>query len=161
MGTPKYIESPEKLMEYFREYVIHVKSNPIKVKDWVGKDGDAVYREKERPLTLEGFENYLYTNEIISDISNYFEGKLESYKDYLPISRAIKRMIRQDQIEGGMSGIYNPSITQRLNNLVEKVQEDGHKQVTIKVKYERRGDTNYIESGAPSAGESIEGAEEV
>ena len=28
--------------------------------------------------------------------------------------------IRQDQIEGGMSGIYNPSITQRLNGLTDK-----------------------------------------
>ena len=30
--------------------------------------------------------------------------------------------MRQDQIEGGMAGMYNPSITQRLNSLVEKTQ---------------------------------------
>jgi hypothetical protein len=29
-------------------------------------------------------------------------------------------MIRNDQIDGGMVGQYNPSITQRLNGLVEK-----------------------------------------
>jgi hypothetical protein len=37
-----------------------------------------------------------------------------------------------------MAGIYNPSITQRLNGLVEKIQEDGNKEVTIKVKYEKK-----------------------
>lgn len=122
MGRHKNIQTPEQMLEYFEAYRTEVKSSPIEVKDWVGKDGDAVYREKERPLTMEGFENYLFNNQIISDVSDYFEGKIESYKDFLPICRAIKRMIRQDQIEGGMVGIYNPSITQRLNSLVEKTE---------------------------------------
>jgi hypothetical protein len=37
-----------------------------------------------------------------------------------------------------MAGIYNASITQRLNGLTEKIQEDGSKEVTIKVKYEKK-----------------------
>jgi hypothetical protein len=37
-----------------------------------------------------------------------------------------------------MVGIYNPSITQRLNGLVDRIQEDGSKDVTIKVKYESK-----------------------
>ena len=32
-----------------------------------------------------------------------------------------RKAIRKDQIEGGMVGQYNPSITQRLNNLTERV----------------------------------------
>jgi hypothetical protein len=32
-----------------------------------------------------------------------------------------------------MVGIYNPSITQRLNGLVDKIQEDGTKKVIIEV----------------------------
>ncbi len=42
------------------------------------------------------------------------------YGDYVGICRTIKEEIRADQIDGGMAGIYNPSITQRLNNLTEK-----------------------------------------
>ena len=38
------------------------------------------------------------------------------YSDYIRICSRIRRTIRQDQIEGGMAGIYNPSITQRLNS---------------------------------------------
>jgi hypothetical protein len=74
----------------------------------------------ERPLTLEGFETYLFEKDIISDVSDYFENKDDRYSDYVPICRMIKKIIRKDQIEGGMVGQYNPSITQRLNNLVEK-----------------------------------------
>ena len=57
----------------------------------------------------------------------------------------------KDQIEGGMAGIYNPSITQRLNNLVEKVQEDGNKNITVKVKYESKGTGNSSERAASGA----------
>jgi hypothetical protein len=69
---------------------------------------------------MEGFLNYLDENGIITDATDYFENKEDRYTDYIRICRRIRRTIRQDQIEGGMAGIYNPSITQRLNNLVEK-----------------------------------------
>ena len=120
MGVHKKIPTPELMMEYFNSYKNDVKDNPILVHDFVGKDAEEVQRKRERPLTMEGFENWLFTNGIISDISDYFENKDERYSDFIPICRAIKRIIRQDQIEGGMAGVYNPSITQRLNALVEK-----------------------------------------
>jgi hypothetical protein len=37
-----------------------------------------------------------------------------------------------------MAGIYNPSITQRLNGLVDQKASDDKQDVTIKVKYENR-----------------------
>lgn len=120
----KYIESPERMWELFTLYRETIKDKPILVQDYVGKDGNEVDRKKERPLTMEGFENYLFTNNIITDVSDYFENKDNRYELYIHICRAIKRTIRQDQIEGGMAGIYNPSITQRLNNLVDKTQTE-------------------------------------
>lgn len=122
LGRPKKIESPEILWEHFQNYKEKAKSSPIKVKDWVGKDAIEVEREKERPLTFEGFENYCFENNIINDLGDYFANKDGSYSDYSAICRAIKRIIREDQISGGMAGIYNPSITQRLNSLVEKTE---------------------------------------
>jgi hypothetical protein len=121
-GT-KNIETPEKLWEIFLAYKNYVKENPIKVQDYVGKDGDAVYRDKERPLTIEGFECYCFENGIIGDLSHYFANTGSRYSDYVTICSRIKKMVRKDQIEGGMAGIYNPSITQRLNNLIEKVEQ--------------------------------------
>jgi hypothetical protein len=81
-----------------------------------------VYREKERPLTIEGFENYCANEGIIGDLSHYFANTKGRYKRFLTICSRIRREVRSDQIEGGMAGMYNPSITQRLNNLVEKTQ---------------------------------------
>jgi hypothetical protein len=117
---PKYIASPAKMREYFDAYKAHTKANPFKVKDWVGGMAMMVEREKEKPLTLEGFGVWLYHNDIITDVSDYFENKDGRYSEYVRICRAIKQEIRQDQIAGGMAGIYNPSITQRLNALVDK-----------------------------------------
>lgn len=124
MPKNKYIETPEKMWEYFLSYKDYVKKNPIIVKDWVGKDAQDVYREKERPLTIEGFECWCADNDIISDLSQYFANTEQRYTEYQTICSRIKKAVRTDQIEGGMAGIYNPSITQRLNNLVEKVQND-------------------------------------
>jgi hypothetical protein len=58
MGRPNKITSPEHLWELFQAYKKKTKENPFIVKDFVGKDAEMVYREKERPLTIEGFENY-------------------------------------------------------------------------------------------------------
>ena len=124
MGKPKYIETPERLKEYFLAYQKDTKSKPFIIKDWVGKDAMDVYREKERPLTIEGFECWLADNDIIEDLGDYLKNKDNRYTNYAPICSYIKKHTRKDQIEGGMAGMYNPSITQRLNGLVEKTQTE-------------------------------------
>lgn len=124
MGKPKYIETPDKLWEYFEQYKKDTKSKPFLVKDWVGKDALDVYREKERPLTIEGFECWLADQDIISHLSDYFANSDNKYSEYSTICSRVKKAVRQDQIEGGMAGMYNPSITQRLNGLVEKTQTE-------------------------------------
>jgi hypothetical protein len=124
MGRYKLIESPDFLWDLFKKYKEYIKNKPIIVKDWVGKDASSVYREKEKPLTIEGFENWLEDNEIITHLSDYFANTDKRYSDFTTICSRIKRNIRQDQIEGGMAGIYNPSITQRLNGLVDKKETE-------------------------------------
>lgn len=121
MGIKKYIESPEVMWEHFLAYKRQVKKNPIIVKDWVGKDAIDVYREKEKPLTFIGFQNYLDDQNIITDVTDYFENKDNRYNDFVRICSRIKRNIQEDQISGGMAGIYNPSITQRLNSLTDNI----------------------------------------
>ena len=120
LGRPKKIETPEILWEHFQSYKEWVKANPILEHDFVGKDGDSVHRKKQRCLTMEGFQNYLDNNRIITDVTDYFENKNDSYSLFLRTCSRIRREIREDQITGGMAGIYNPSITQRLNNLTDK-----------------------------------------
>jgi len=119
-GNGKYIETPEKMWEYFEAYRSQVKANPRTKTVFPGKDAIPQREPLERPLTLEGFENWCADAGIIEDLSNYFANTKGNYSDYSTICSRIKRVIRQDQIEGGMVGQYNASITQRLNALVEK-----------------------------------------
>ena len=118
MAKAKNIETPQRMWEYFEQYKTEIKSKPFRVKDWV-KDIE-VMREKERPLTFEGFESWCSENEIAEVLQQYFEDRQGRYSDYATVCKRIKTNIRQDQIEGGMAGIYNPSITQRLNGLTDK-----------------------------------------
>lgn len=123
MGREKFIKDPQILWELFADYKKHTKENPIRQHDFIGgRELNEVHREKERPLTLVGFYNYCYEN--ASDVHNYFENTEGRYEAFEGICTRIKEAIRQDQIEGGMAGIYNPSITQRLNGLVERQQRE-------------------------------------
>jgi len=133
MAKHKYIETPEKLWQLFEGYRTEVKNNPrIKV-EYVGKEGDRVNTPIELPLTMEGFECFVMENTKITypDLTEYFEGKNESYKDYFPISARIRKQIRKEQIEGGMVGAYNASLTARINNLKEQTETNSTHNVNI------------------------------
>jgi hypothetical protein len=135
MAKNKYIETPDKMWELFLSYQEQTKSSPKLVHDFVGKDGNSVFREKEIPLTLEGFENYVADiPEMPMDLGDYFANTNKAYSQYSTICTRIRRKIRQDQIEGGMSSVFNSSITQRLNNLVDKQES------TVKVEQPLFGD---------------------
>jgi hypothetical protein len=146
MGKRKYIETPEKMWEYFLAYKKEVKENPIitfeqkkgstnikldassDIRDSVEEIKESIQALVElpiqRPLTIEGFENWCSDNEIIEDLGHYFANTDNKYSDYCTICTRIKKNIRQDQIEGGMGGIYNASITARLNGLIDKKETE-------------------------------------
>lgn len=118
MGKNKYIETPERMWELFDAYVTETKGNPRYIVEYHGKDGDEKNKPLERPLTLEGFKEYGHKNEVT--IQHYFDNPDGRYDEYSVICTRVRESIRRDQIEGGMVGQYNASITQRLNNLTDK-----------------------------------------
>jgi len=117
MSKHKYIKTPEILWEMFLAYKEKTQSNPRLI-DKALQSGKVVQEALRVPLTLEGFEVYGYEQGVTLD--HYFKNTNGAYEDYCPVCLRVKKSIRQDQIEGGMVGQYNPSITQRLNNLTEK-----------------------------------------
>jgi len=114
MAKHKYIETPEKLMELFESYKASRQPREIQKATAAGVKSEF----HMPPLTMEGFEVYCYR--VGLTVEHYFRNQNGSYDDYCTICSHIKREIRTDQIEGGMVGQYNPSITQRLNGLTEK-----------------------------------------
>ena len=126
MGKNKYIETPEKMWELFLAYKKQVKSNPILVHDFVGKDATDVRKEREKPLTMVGFECFVMDNTDINypDLTHYFENTDNRYSDYVPIASRIEREIKNDQITGGLTMIYSQNLTARLNGLVDKKETE-------------------------------------
>ena len=145
LGSTK-IQSPEQLWELFTEYKRQTKNNPILKHTFVGKEGRSEYSELERPLTIEGFECYCADLGIIQDLSNYFANTNGRYKRFSTILTRIRKEVRNDQIGGGMAGIYNPSITARLNNLVEKKEITNVEQPLFPDVSEDDGNTQNTES---------------
>ena len=119
-GRPRVFATPQELWDEFIEYCVNTKKQPILVKDWIGPKAVEVYREKEAPLTMEGFRLHLWDKGIADGGKEYFLNRTGTYQEFTTVCSRIKEAIRADQIKGGMAGIYNPSITQRLNGLVEK-----------------------------------------
>ena len=125
MGKNKYIETPEKMWELFKAYEADLKT---KESEWVkfqyvGKEGDRKEDNLKIPLTFEGFKRYCWDVQI-GCIEQYFKNQDKLYDNYIPICSRIKNSIRENQIIGGMVGAFNPSITQRLNGLVEKQETE-------------------------------------
>ena len=107
------------MWEAFADYCVQAKAQPVKVEDYVGVKADRVLRERENPLTFEGFQVYCYEQGIGKSIDQYFTNPNGRYDKFVDVCTRIKTTIRADQIRGGMTGIYNTSITQRLNGLAD------------------------------------------
>jgi hypothetical protein len=126
MAKPLNFETPELMWDAFADYCVKAKAQPVRVEDYVGVKADRVLRERENPLTFEGFQVYCYEQGIGKSIDQYFTNPDGRYDRYVDVCTRIKTTIRADQIRGGMTGIYNTSITQRLNGLADKQEQKVH-----------------------------------
>ena len=132
----RIFKSPDELEHAWILYKENLKEeakNWIKIQ-YVGKDGDKKEDPFKLPYTMEGFEVFCYKN--FGTVNHYFDNKENLYTDFGTICSHIKKEIRANQITGGLLGMYNPSITQRLNSLSEKVEDttpQQPKKIVIKI----------------------------
>ena len=126
----RIFKSPEELEQAWILYKEHLKVEALEwVKiSYVGKEAQRMEDAFKLPYTMEGFSVFCYKN--FGSIKQYFVNERELYSDFTTICSHIKEEIRSNQITGGMLGIYNPSITQRLNGLVEKAEIKTTEQIT-------------------------------
>jgi len=121
VGRPRNLNSPEQLYELFIRYKQDVKANPRIKSVFGGKEFEERAEPLERPLTMEGFEVFCWDE--VGQVEQYFKNIEKRYEEFVPICSRIRKEIREDQITGGMVGQYNASITQRLNNLKEQIEQ--------------------------------------
>lgn len=119
----RIFKSPNELEVAWKLYKDHLE---VEAQKWlkvqyVGKEGQRMTDAYKLPYTMDGFEVFCYNNYGI--VASYFDNKGGYYDDFVTICSHIKKEIRENQITGGLLGVYNPSVTQRLNNLVEKTED--------------------------------------
>lgn len=120
MGIHKKIESPEKLLKYFREYKEHEENNRLFKIEYVGREGTRVDTPLHYPLSMEAFKSWLFINGIISDLSDYVKNKEERYDDFTPIIAHIKEFIFAHNFKGASVQLLNPNLIARQLGIKEQ-----------------------------------------
>jgi len=131
MHPKRIFKTPEDLVKAWNEYKDSLKE---RAKEWekiqyVGKDGNKKTDYPKLALTMAGFEVFCYNN--YGCVNQYFDNQDKMYNDFLTICSHIKNEIRDDQIQGGLLGFYNPSITQRLKDLIEQTENTTNQNVKL------------------------------
>jgi hypothetical protein len=110
-----------KAFEEFKLDLIEQSNEWLRVQ-YVGKDGQRTTDPQKVPMTFEGFKRFCRKH--YGCVEQYFVNQDGLYDDFISICSHIKEEIRENQIIGGLLGFYNPSITQRLNGLVDKQENN-------------------------------------
>lgn len=120
----RIFQTPDDLKNAFDAYKkdLEIRANEWLKVQYVGKDGERVTDPQKLPMTMEGFKVFCKKN--YGCVKQYLENKDGYYDDFVEICSYIALEVRENQIIGGLLGFYNPSITQRLNGLTEKVQNE-------------------------------------
>jgi len=116
--TPDELEHAWKL---YKEDLLIQATDWLKIQ-YVGKEGQRMTDAMKLPYTMDGFEVFCYNN--YGCVEQYFKNKDGYYTEFVPICSHIKKEIRSNQITGGLLGVYNPSITQRLNSLQDTTKTE-------------------------------------
>ena len=123
MAKHKYIESPDKMWEYFTKFVEHEKSNPMYKVEYVGKDGDQVNTPLQVPITFEGFECWLADEGIICDLGQYSANRDKAYDEYATIITRIRQNCFSQNFKGAAVGLFNANIIAKKLGLKDQVEQ--------------------------------------
>lgn len=123
-GRPKAFDNPQHVWELFLQYKAFCKDNPFLVRAYVGKDGDPVWQEKERPLTWDGFDCFVLDRGIINDLEDYRINRNGAYDEFSGVISRINKVIREDKFGGAAAGVFNHNIIARDLGLVDKKEQN-------------------------------------
>lgn len=135
VGRPRLLKSPEEMWNLFTDYVDHARLHPVIKRELNQRTGEVIEIPIDRPLTIEGFFTFAWDR--LGDVSRYFYNIDGEFPEFVTISARIKQGIREQQISGGMGGVYNANLTARLNGLTDKVQNEITTPGKLEIKFEK------------------------
>jgi len=144
-GRQKLFESPDHFLNEANKYFEYCDNNT----KWVKKDfirsgelaGQIIDLEIPTPYTIEGLCTFLGIT--YQTFLNY--ESLESHKEFFEVFTYVRQKIKNQQLSGATSGIFNANIVSRINGLTEKVDHTSNgkelKQITGII-FEQKPDNN-------------------
>lgn len=132
-------EEMEIAFDLYKENLVEQGKEWMNVQ-YVGKNANRVSDPMKVPMTIEGFKRFCRSN--YGEVEQYLSNQDGLYNDFIGICSRIKEEIRENQIVGGLLGVYNPSITQRLNGLTDK--QEIKSEVKAEVKTEAKIDLSKL-----------------
>ena len=108
MAKNKYMESPEKLYEYFQNYLEWCKLNPDTI-NIVTSKGEIKTLDQLRIISWEGFQEWLYENmegNQLTHLEKYRYNENEAYNEYRGIITRIDNHIFDYLFRGAAIGRY-------------------------------------------------------
>jgi 23S rRNA G2069 N7-methylase RlmK/C1962 C5-methylase RlmI len=120
MARRKNIESPEKLLELFNKWRDLVKNNPRMEYVLAQKTAEPVALPRERALTWQSFESWLFENHFIAKLEDYKKNRDNCYSEFSDVIAYIYAAMDSDKLDGAMVGVYNGNIVSQLLGLTTK-----------------------------------------
>ena len=95
-------------------------------------------KQKQRPYTKQGF--YVFVKKKTGfNVSHYFRPSTQhDYSAYKDVIEEIELTIADNQISGGMVGIFNARMSSLMQGLVEKTENKNDNKITVTVEYADR-----------------------
>lgn len=120
---PKLIESPERLLKLWREYVQWCAENPYTKNDFRGSDAIEVELKQERPPIIEGFEGWLSKQDIIRDLKDYLANTDGAYDDFKEVVKQIRSESRGILTQGALSNVWNANLAGRYLGIANVTEQ--------------------------------------
>jgi hypothetical protein len=119
MGAPPLFDTAESLWDAAKQYFKWCDDNPIRVKDWVGKDADQVDRIKPTPYSLAGFAIFIGASR------NWFKEfriarKEQNDTDILAVCARIEDICFTQQYNGAVAGVFQWGMVARALGIADK-----------------------------------------
>lgn len=119
--------SPADVIEAFCEYVEWVNERPIRKPMGKDKDGDIIWADMPRSLTMPGFRAFAGIGQ--PAWSSYTRGKRgndeEQKEEFREVTLMIQDFIHSHKLEYGLLDIFNAGLVARLVGLAERREISG------------------------------------
>ena len=114
-GRPPKFATATDLAKAFEDYKAFVDANPFEIVSEF--KGERSVRHVPHPYTLCGFMVFI---DAMSEWCDWKRRTKERGEDFVGVITRIETEVRDQQVNGGMAGIYNANLTARLNGLTDK-----------------------------------------